>query len=104
MAKNIQPTVAQMASAARSATQKALDEQPTVRISLELRDGEPREETVTINDCKYVIPRGEAVDVPEQVAEMIEDKLKAERKMAQLSRVMMEKMDKGESGDLQTPA
>jgi len=93
--------VVQAAKSHRQLTKEYLDKQEKVSVLLQLSTGEPIEETVTINDVKFVIPRGKRVSVPLDVATMIEDKMRAEGKLAQVSKEMMANMAKSENPDNQ---
>lgn len=69
-----------------------MKQQPVVNVALPLMDGELPEETVIINDVKWVIPRGQTVSVPQPVFDILNAKFTAERKMKQVSDEQMKKM------------
>jgi hypothetical protein len=71
---------------AKSATKEYLDAAPKVTIMLELRDGEYPVERVCINDNVYWVERGKKVEVPEPVADVLYAKMRAEGKLAQMSK------------------
>jgi len=75
-------------------TQAYLDKQPTVDLYLELREGEPTEEHVSINGCEYTVKRGVDQRVPRDVALLIRDKQAAEGKLIARSLASMANMEK----------
>jgi hypothetical protein len=76
------------------ATKEALDKMPKRKIFLEARSGEADEETVQINGHITVVPRGKEVEVPEEVANILFAKMRAENKMAQTSSAQVANLEK----------
>lgn len=74
-------------------TKKALDAQPKVMVFIPFEAGENAAQAsqiklpVNINGYQFDIPRGTAVSVPQQVAEMIRERLESEGKAGRTSRV-----------------
>ena len=74
-------------------TKKALDAQPKVMVFIPFEAGENAAQAaqiklpVNINGYQFDIPRGTAVNVPQQVAEMIRERLESEGKAGRTSRV-----------------
>jgi len=91
MAKEINETVTK-SSHYQDKMIEHLNKQEQVIISLEKRQGDPPYETVILNDVKYVIPRGESTTVPKQVADVLNDKLRAEGKLRLLSEEQKQRM------------
>lgn len=74
-------------------TKKALESQPKVMVFIPFEAGENAAEAakiklpVNINGYQFDIPRGVAVNVPQQVAEMIRERLESEGKAGRSARV-----------------
>lgn len=62
-----------------------LDNEKKTTVLLPLIQGEYPIERVCINDNVYWVKRGEPVEVPESVANILMDKLRAEGKLSQIS-------------------
>lgn len=77
------------------AIREHLAKQEVVTVLLEKREGEFGELPVVINDCKFLIKRGEPCQVPKQVAEMVYERMAAEGRLAQVSQEMMSRLDQG---------
>jgi len=87
------PTVSKEANLSKSqATLKALEAQPKVTIMLEKREGEYPVLEFNVNGVKYEVERGKPTVVPNQIAQMLYDKLASENKVAQLSKEMVDKL------------
>lgn len=74
-------------------TKKALESQPKVMVFIPFEAGENAAEAakiklpVNINGYQFDIPRGVAVNVPQQVAEMIRERLESEGKAGRSARI-----------------
>lgn len=63
----------------KNATQEVLDQQPKVMVMIpKMGDSQPPLYVVDINGCKYEIPIGESVKVPQAVAEIMNERLVSE--------------------------
>ena len=63
-----------------------LESETKVTVVLPIINGEYPEERVCINDNVFWVKRGEPVEVPKSVADVLMEKLRAEGKLSQLAK------------------
>jgi DNA repair exonuclease SbcCD ATPase subunit len=73
-------------------TRAALEKQKKISLTLELREGDMKEERVILNDVLYVIPRGVTVEVPEEINKILMEKMQADAKVLARIAAMQSKM------------
>lgn len=76
-------------------TKAKLDAQPKVVVMLERRPGEFPRLDIAVNGVRYSIERGVATEVPQQIAQMVYERLASENKLAQVSSEMLAKLQAG---------
>ena len=83
----------------KAETMKAhLESQPKIRYTIPLVDGMPPDFTVNLNGHVMVIKTGVPTDLPEQVAAVLDDRMRSDGYLKKISESMMDNMRREQAG------
>lgn len=72
-------------------TLEALNKQPKKSLYIQAVDGQPPDFNVTINGVQFYIPCGKEVTVPEQVYQIIMERLESEKRLPPAAKELLDK-------------